>query len=56
MTELLTKYFNTDNLSEVDGRTMAAVFRRFDIVENYFKNDSWWTEHMKNYQRRQENE
>lgn len=49
LTELLTKYFNTDNLGEIDGRTMAAVFRRFDIVENYFKNDSWWNEHMKNY-------
>ena len=46
LTELLTKYFNTNKLGEIDGRTMAAAFRRFDIVENYLKNDSWWNEHM----------
>jgi hypothetical protein len=32
----LHKYMNTD-LHGADGRTIAAVFRRFDIVENYIK-------------------
>jgi hypothetical protein len=27
-----------DPLADIDGRTMAAVFRRFDIIERYFKN------------------
>lgn len=46
LTELLIRYFNTEKLGEIDGRTMAAAFRRFDIVENYLKKDSWWNEHM----------
>jgi hypothetical protein len=25
-------------MAEIDGRTMAAVFRRFDIIEQYIKN------------------
>lgn len=48
LTDLLIDYFNTDNLSSIDGRTMSAVFRRFDIVENYLKNSLWWKEHMDN--------
>lgn len=47
MTEILTEYFNQDMLSEIDGRTMAAVFRRFDILERYFKNKAWWDTHFK---------
>ena len=46
LTELLIEYFNIESLDLIDGRTMAAAFRRFDIVENYFKVDSWWNEHM----------
>ena len=30
--EILKLYFNKDSLKEIDGRTMAAVFRRFDIL------------------------
>lgn len=39
---ILHKYFDLqDNqlLSDIDGRTLAAAFRRFNIVEDYFKND-----------------
>lgn len=52
LTKLLLRYFDIenndeiDNLMEIDGRSMAAVFRRFDLVENYFKNPSWWEENM----------
>ncbi|MBO5144145.1 MAG: hypothetical protein J6C19_01250 [Lachnospiraceae bacterium] len=37
----LQKYFNMEDLYEIDGRTMAAAFRRFDIVERYIKNMEW---------------
>ncbi len=49
LTELLKGYFNTEHLDSIDGRTMAAAFRRFDIVENYFKVSSWWDKHMKDH-------
>ncbi len=39
MVDVLKDYFNHDNLSEIDGRTMAAAFRRFDIMERYLKNE-----------------
>lgn len=42
LVDVLKDYFNNDELSEIDGRTMAAAFRRFDIVERYLKNESWW--------------
>lgn len=45
MSEILTDYFNTSDLSEIDGRTMAAAFRRFDILERYLKNRTWWDAH-----------
>ena len=32
---LLKNYFNQDNLESIDGRTMAAAFRRFDILLRY---------------------
>ena len=46
MAELLKDYFHTDDLATIDGRTMAAAFRRFDLLERYLKNDSWWSGHM----------
>lgn len=46
MVHILKDYFNNNNLSEIDGRTMAAAFRRFDIVERYLKNESWWKKNM----------
>lgn len=42
MVDILKDYFNHTNLSEIDGRTMAAAFRRFDIMERYLKNEAWW--------------
>ena len=36
--EVLSAYFNIKELYEIDGRSMAAVFRRFDILERCLKN------------------
>jgi hypothetical protein len=33
----LKRYFGEESLEDMDGRTMAAVFRRFDFVENVLK-------------------
>lgn len=46
MVDILKDYFNNKSLSEIDGRTMAAAFRRFDIMERYLKNEIWWEENM----------
>lgn len=37
MVDILKDYFNNESLSEIDGRTVAAAFRRFDIIERYLK-------------------
>lgn len=37
----LQKYFGMEHLQEIDGRTMAAAFRRFDIIERYIKDLAW---------------
>ena len=47
MVNILKHYFNNDNLANIDGRTMAAAFRRFDILEHYLKNKQWWEKNMK---------
>lgn len=39
--KVIQENFNNNNLSEIDGRTMAAAFRKFDIVERYIINESW---------------
>lgn len=46
MKDILTEYFNQEVLSEIDGRTMSAVFRRFDILERYLKKQVWWDAHI----------
>ncbi len=46
MVDILKDYFNNESLSEIDGRTMAAAFRRFDIIERYLKNKIWWEANM----------
>ena len=46
MVDILKNYFNNESLSEIDGRTMAAAFRRFDIMERYLKNEMWREENM----------
>jgi len=35
--EHLERYFGGESLEDLDGRSMAAVFRRFDFVENVLK-------------------
>lgn len=42
MVAILKNYFNSDVLKEIDGRTMAAAFRRFDLLERYLKKKQWW--------------
>lgn len=37
MAGILADYFNYDTLGNIDGRTMSAAFRRFDIMERYLK-------------------
>ena len=37
LVDCLHKHFNSE-LQGIDGRTIAAVFRRFDVVERYIKN------------------
>ena len=46
MVNILKDYFNNESLSRIDGRTMAAAFRRFDIMERYLKNEMWREENM----------
>lgn len=46
MTEILKDYFNNNVLGVIDGRTMAAAFRRFDILERYLKDETWWDANM----------
>lgn len=43
--KILEEYFDMNkvgSLSNIDGRSFAAAFRRFDIVEKYLKNEEWW--------------
>ena len=35
LVDILKNYFNQRDLEEIDGRTMAAVFRRFDVLVRY---------------------
>lgn len=46
MVDILQDYFNHEELLEIDGRTIAAAFRRFDILELYLKNEEWWNFYM----------
>lgn len=41
LVRFLQRYFDMEDLCEIDGRTMAAAFRRFDIIERYIKNMEW---------------
>ena len=45
----LKNYFHLDDshfLATVDGRSMAAAFRRFDIVESCLRSHEWWEQHL----------
>lgn len=37
LVNILKEYFNQEDLEDIDGRTMAAVFRRFDILVRYLQ-------------------
>lgn len=39
LVSFLQRYFEGKELYEIDGRTMAAAFRRFDIIERYIKRE-----------------
>ena len=39
--EILQDYFRTQNVYELDGRTIAAPFRRFDLMQLYINNENW---------------
>ncbi|MBQ8708303.1 MAG: AIPR family protein [Succinivibrionaceae bacterium] len=46
---VLREYFNLGegrSIAEIDGRTMAAAFRRFDIVEKCLRNQQWWNDNL----------
>jgi len=40
--DIIKEHFSKD-LESVNGRTMSALFRRFDLVETYFKDENWWS-------------
>ena len=45
LVKVLKEYYHPDGtimLKDIDGRTLAAAFRRFDIVERYIKSETWW--------------
>ena len=35
LVQILKRYFNQENIQDIDGRTMAAAFRRFDLLLRY---------------------
>ena len=51
MTDILKNYFGQNDLTQINGRTMAAAFRRFDILERYLKKESWWEDNMQGKER-----
>lgn len=40
--EMLRNYLGISSLSGLDGRTLAAPFRRYDLIGRYIDNASWW--------------
>lgn len=40
--KMLQQNFSTENLYTLDGRTVAAPFRRFDLLIRYINNEKWW--------------
>lgn len=45
--KMLLQNFHTKDLYSLDGRTLAAPFRRFDLLINYINNEEWWHEACK---------
>ena len=44
---MLQQNFSTENLYTLDGRTVAAPCRRFDLVIRYINNEKWWQQARK---------
>ena len=42
---MLLDSFKKDSLYGLDGRTIAAPFRRYDLINLYIKNADWWGKH-----------
>lgn len=40
--KMLQQNFHTKDLNSLDGRTLAAPFRRFDLLITYINNVEWW--------------
>ena len=43
--EMLKNYLGVQKLYGLDGRTIAAPFRRYDFIGRYIDNDEWWNKH-----------
>ena len=43
--EMLKNYLGESNLYGLDGRTIAAPFRRYDFIGRYIDNNVWWNKH-----------
>lgn len=39
---MLQDYFGTNDLHNLDGRTIAVPFRRYDLFVRYIQNEDWW--------------
>ena len=43
--KMLSEYFQKEAINELDGRTIATAFRRYDLLERYITNPTWWNSH-----------
>ena len=43
---MLKDYLGEDDLHQLDGRTIAAPFRRYDMIGRYIDNVKWWKAYM----------
>lgn len=41
---MLLDYLGKESLYGLDGRTVAAPFRRYDLISRYIENEVWWKE------------
>ena len=40
--DMLRNYLDASSLVGLDGRTLAAPFRRYDLIGRYIDNEGWW--------------
>lgn len=43
---ILQDYLGSNTLHDLDGRTVAAPFRRYDLMMQYIQNDVWWNKNI----------